>query len=82
MVLGCAKGEEIALQDVVILPVRPPSAADASVDSGSEPAPTTNETSIPAPVGAPAAAAIEAGDAAPDTELTDAGLPPLGDSGT
>lgn len=81
MVLGCAKGEEIDLNEVVILPVLPPSAPDASVDGGSEPAATTREVSTTAQQPATSAVA-ETPDASPDTEASDAARPVPGDSGT
>lgn len=81
MVLGCAKGTEIDLQEVVILPILPPSAADASVDSGAEtPATTNEETPPPAEVG-PGENTLDAGET-PDVEALDAAAPALGDSGT
>jgi len=70
MVLGCAKGEEIDLQQVVILPSRPPSAADASVDSGGAPPATTSEVSSPVVL-----------DASPDTEALEAPPAALSDAG-
>ena len=80
MVLGCAKGEEIDLEEVVFLPILVPSAPDASVDSGSEPSVTTNEVSTANPLLPATSAIAETPEVLPEIEASDAGL--LGDSGT
>jgi hypothetical protein len=77
MALGCAKGQEIDPQDVVILPVLEPSAADASVDSGSEPPAAAFEASPPAPLVTATPEVV----ATSDAEVSDAATPALGDSG-
>ena len=80
VVLGCAKGTEIDLQDVVIiLPSLPPSAADASVDSGS--GAQVNDVSPSALVVTPTPAIVDIADASPDIEALDAAPAALSDSG-
>ena len=83
MVLGCAKGVEIDPQEVVvILPILPASAADASVDGGAETLATTGEVSIPPPGVTPAPAVVQVPSASTDGEARDAASPALSDSGT
>jgi hypothetical protein len=82
LVLGCAKGQEIDPQEVVILTVRPPSTADASVDSGTETPAATLEVSPAAPRVTPTPDVVEASDTSPEVEVIDAATPALGDSGT
>jgi hypothetical protein len=71
MVLGCAKGVEIDLQEVVILPTLPPGAADASVDGG-EPLTTTGEVSPAPAVVTSTPAVVQAPNTTPDVAAMDA----------
>lgn len=83
MALGCAKGVEIAPQEVVvILPILPPSAADAAVDGGGEPLTTAGEGSTLPQGVTPAPAIVQVPNASTDVEVSDAATPPLSDSGT
>ena len=82
MVLGCAKGVEIDPQEVVvILPILPPSAADASTDGGGETL-ATGELSTPSPGVTPAPAVVQVPNTSTDVEVSDAATPTLSDSGT
>lgn len=82
VVLGCAKGQEIDLEDVVILPISPPSVADASAAGVDEAGTAINEVPAPAPELDAVPPEGEPSSVAPAVDARDAGAPPLVDSGT
>jgi hypothetical protein len=82
VVLGCAKGQEIDLQDVVILPINPPSVADASAGNAGDAGAALDEALSPAPELAATPPVGEPSTVSPEVEPRDAAAPPLGDSGT